>query len=119
MVVQVHGGHTGRQDVNDSHCHDLPVQPILLVEGAVTHLWTIRTVFRLGQIQRERKQKDILYKVCGTKTRKLCVYQERYFTLNQFSCVSVHLDANASVQWWILNSEPPCLASHMMCGCVQ
>lgn len=48
MVVKVNRGHTGRQDIDHPHCDDAPVQPVLLVKGAVTHLGPIRRVLCLG-----------------------------------------------------------------------
>lgn len=42
VVIQVDGWHTGGQDVNHSHSHNFPIKPVLLVEGAVSHLRTIR-----------------------------------------------------------------------------
>lgn len=53
MVVQVDGGHTGRQDVNNPHCHDTSVQPVLLVEGAIAHFGPIWRIFGL---EREAKR---------------------------------------------------------------
>ena len=47
MVVQVDGGHTSGQDVHHPNCHNAAVQPVLLVEGTVAHLWTVRRRLRL------------------------------------------------------------------------
>lgn len=47
MVVQVDGGDAGGQDVYHPDRHDAPVQPVLLVEGAVAHLRPVRREFSL------------------------------------------------------------------------
>lgn len=49
MIVQVDRGHAGGQDVDHSHCHDAPVQPVLLVEGAVANLRSVWRIFSLGR----------------------------------------------------------------------
>ena len=55
VVVQVDRGHTGRQDVDHPHRHNTPVQPVLLVEGAVAHLRPIWRIFSLGRRSKERR----------------------------------------------------------------
>lgn len=57
MVVQVDGGHTGRQDINHPHCHNTSIQPVLLVEGAVAHLRPIWSIFCLGESKQSEKFK--------------------------------------------------------------
>lgn len=47
MVVQVDGGDAGGQDVYHPDRHDAPVQPVLLVEGAVAHLRPVGREFSL------------------------------------------------------------------------
>lgn len=51
MVVQVDGGDAGGQDVYHPDSHDAPVQPVLLVEGAVAHL---RPVGRELSLRKEK-----------------------------------------------------------------
>lgn len=49
VIVQVDRGDAGGQDVNHPDCHDAPVQPVLLVEGAVAHLRPIWRELSLGK----------------------------------------------------------------------
>ncbi len=55
VVVQVDRGHTGGQDIDNPHGHDTPIQPVLLMEGAVAHL---RPIWRVFGLWREARREE-------------------------------------------------------------
>ena len=64
MVVQVDGGDAGGQDVHHAHRHHAVAQPVLLVEGAVAHLWSIGGRLRLeGRTHRHLHLADALIQI--------------------------------------------------------
>lgn len=58
VIVQVDRGDAGGQDVYHPDCHYAPVQPVLLVEGAVAHLRPICGEFSLGKGKEEKTKQQ-------------------------------------------------------------
>lgn len=53
MIVEVHGRHARGKDVQHPHGYYSTIQPVLLMERTITHIWTIRSCLGL---EREREQ---------------------------------------------------------------
>ncbi len=49
VVIKIDGRHAGRQNVNHSHTHESPIEPVLLVEGPEAVRSAARSVLLLQQ----------------------------------------------------------------------
>lgn len=132
VVVQVDWRHTGGQDINHPHCYDTPIQPVLLVEGAVAHfgpIWRKFSLEREGERNSKRwcslvKTRAVLFSVISF-VHKLYKSQSKDIALNRIAFTFLHrktfcaLFTHIPVWLCIIRETFPCQASHRMCGGIQ
>lgn len=120
VVVQIDRRYTGRQDINHAHSHDLPVQPVLLVERTVAHRRPIHRIFRL-KTEKMKTEKLLKAGVHCSEWYSWCTLNEGHKLCKSF-CTGwlflshVHTCLHDGV---LLSQTFPCQASRIKCGGIQ